>query len=177
MKLYSFGHSNRSWEEFLAPLTAHRIAGVADVRAFPASRRWPQFNREALAQGLAQGSIQYAWLAALGGRRRRTRDDSPHSAWQVESFRNYADYMETAEFAVGLQELLTLAAAQPTAFLCAEALYWQCHRRLIADALTVAGHEVHHIQGRERSEIHKLTPFARVVDGKLIYDRGAQMEM
>jgi uncharacterized protein (DUF488 family) len=148
------------------------------VRRFPSSRRWPHFNREPVAAVLAAGGVQYVWLPALGGRRHGTpRSNSPHTAWSVAAFRNYADHMETAEFADGLAQLLVLACERRTAFMCAEALYWQCHRRLIADALVVRGHTVRHIQTRERTAEHGLPTFARVVDGRIIYDGGTQIKL
>jgi len=175
--LYSVGHSNRPLDELLALIDSHGVRGIADVRAFPASRRWPQFNREPLAQALHACGIVYDWLPKLGGRRRRPRPDSPHTAWTVEAFRNYADHAESAEFAEGLAQLLAAAQARTTAFMCAEALYWQCHRRLIADQLVVRGYSVRHIQSQGRAVEHRLPEFARVVDGRIIYDKGAQLEM
>jgi uncharacterized protein (DUF488 family) len=172
--LYSVGHSNRTLATFLGLLVAHGVRGIADVRSFPTSRRWPHFNREPLAAALAAQAIHYDWLPALGGRRHQTRPDSPHTAWTVAGFRNYADHLETAEFADGLRQLLALAAARRTAFMCAEALYWQCHRRLIADRLTVDGYRVLHIESETRAVEHRLPRFARVVDGRLIYDAGTQ---
>jgi len=148
------------------------------VRRFPSSRRWPHFNREPLAAALAARRVQYVWLPSLGGRRHGTpRSDSPHTAWTVSAFRNYADHMETAEFAGGLEQLLAMARERRTAFMCAEALYWQCHRRLIADMLVVRGHTVRHIQTGQRTAEHRLPDFARLVDGRIIYDGGTQMEL
>jgi uncharacterized protein (DUF488 family) len=175
--LYTIGHSNRPLDDFIALLEAHAVLGLTDVRAFPTSRRWPHFNREPLAAALHTRGITYNWLPALGGRRRPTRSDSPHTAWTVAAFRNYADYTDTAEFAAGLGELLADARRRRTAFMCAEALYWQCHRRLIADQLVLLGHPVLHIQTRDRAVEHRLPDFARVVDGKLIYDGGTQLQM
>jgi uncharacterized protein (DUF488 family) len=177
LTIYTIGHSNRPLEDFLGLLEAHGMRGLADVRAFPMSRRWPHFNRDALAAALRAQAVRYEWLPALGGRRRQPRPDSPHTAWTVAAFRNYADHMETEEFARGLQQLLEMAAEQRTAFMCAEALYWQCHRRLIADQLVVRGYKVLHIQTRERAVEHRLPDFARVVDGRLIYDGGTQLAM
>jgi len=153
------------------------VRGVADVRAFPTSRRWPHFNREALATALDAHGIVYEWIPALGGRRRGGRPDSPHTAWTVPAFRNYADYTETTEFAQGVEQLLAAARQRPTAFMCAEAVYWQCHRRLIADQLVLRGHAVRHIQTPTRAPAHQLPDFARVVDGRIIYDKGTQLEM
>jgi uncharacterized protein (DUF488 family) len=158
-------------------VAAHGIRGIADVRAFPSSRRWPHFNREPFAQALNAVGVQYDWIPALGGRRRKGRPGSPHVAWTVAAFRNYADYTETDEFAQGLGQLLNAAGERRTAFMCAEALYWQCHRRLIADRLVAMRHCVLHIQSRQRATEHRLPDFARVVDGCIIYDGGAQLEM
>jgi uncharacterized protein (DUF488 family) len=162
---------------FLDLIAAHDLRGVADVRAFPTSRRWPHFNRQALVEELGGVSVQYDWIPALGGRRHKGRPDSPHTAWTVAAFRNYADYTQTDEFAQGLDQLLAAARQRRTAFMCAESLYWQCHRRLIADRLIVMGHRVLHIQTPTRAAEHRLPDFARVVDGHIIYDRGTQLEM
>jgi uncharacterized protein (DUF488 family) len=175
--LYTIGHSNRPLEDFLALVAAHDVEGIADVRAFPSSRRWPHFNRQPLADALNVRGVQYDWLRALGGRRHKGRTDSPHSAWTVAAFRNYADYTDTNEFAQGLDQLLALARQRRTAFMCAEALYWQCHRRLIADQLVVRGYRVLHIQTRERAVEHHLPDFARVAGGRIIYDRGTQLDI
>jgi uncharacterized protein (DUF488 family) len=177
MTIYTIGHSNRPLEAFLGLVDAHGVRCIADVRAFPSSRRWPHFNRAVLAAALQEHGVAYEWLPALGGRRRQLRVDSPHVAWTVAAFRTYADYMDTDEFAKGLDQLLGLVRLQRTAFMCAEALYWQCHRRLIADRLVVLGYTVLHITAPERAIAHRLPDFARVVDGRLIYDRGTQLEM
>ena len=173
--LYSIGHSNHPLAEFLALLEAHGVRGVADVRAFPSSRRWPHFNREQFAAALSDRGICYEWIAALGGRRRAGRPDSPHTAWTVAAFRNYADHTESAEFAAGIAQLLVAARQRRSAFMCAEALYWQCHRRLIADHLVLLGHEVLHITSAARLTEHRLPDFARIVGGRLIYDGGTQL--
>lgn len=175
--LYTVGHSNRSPEDFLTLIEAHAVRGIADVRAFPASRHWPHFNREPLAAALAEHGVRYDWLPQLGGRRRALRADSPHTAWTVAAFRNYADYADTDEFRRGLDALLAAARLRRTAFLCAEALYWRCHRRLIADQLVLRGHEVLHIDSPTRAVPHRLPDFARIAGGRLIYDGGTQLEM
>jgi len=177
LTLYTIGHSNRPLDAFLALAAVHAIRGIADVRAFPASRRWPHFNREPLTAALRTRAIDYEWMPALGGRRHRGRADSPHTAWTVAAFRNYADYADTDEFHRALEQLLVAAAQRPTAFMCAEALYWQCHRRLIADQLVLREHRVLHIQTVGRAVEHHLPDFARIADGRIIYDRGAQLEM
>src|SRR5262245_27106082 len=142
--IYTIGHSTRTAEEFVALLQAHRVVQLADVRTYPMSRRLPHFNREILAAFLAQHDIAYRHFPALGGRR-RPRPDSINGAWQHESFRGYADHMASREFQDGLAELLRYAAAGATAMMCAEALWWQCHRRLLADALVARGVPVLHI--------------------------------
>ena len=169
--VWSIGHSNRTWEVFEALLHTHGIGAVADIRTIPASRRWPHFSREAMSTQLPQAAIAYRWLPALGGRRRqRPGHDSPHHAWTVTGFRNYADYMESAEFDGGLDALVALARERPTAFLCAEALHWRCHRRLVADKLKSLGWHVLHIRTESPAEEHRFPPFLRIVDGRLLYD-------
>jgi uncharacterized protein (DUF488 family) len=168
--IWSIGHSNHPYETLESLLIGHGIRTVADIRAFPASRRLPHFNREAMAARLEASGIGYQWLPALGGRRARARPDSPHRAWTVTAFRNYADHMETAEFAKGIETLSALARERPTAFLCAEALYWRCHRRLVADKLKSLGWRVLHVRGTEAPPEHEFPPFLRIVDGRLIYD-------
>ena len=175
--IYTIGHSNRLFDDFLALLVAHDIKCIADVRSFPTSRRWPHFNRESLAAALHAHTIRYEWIPALGGRRKGGRPDSPHTAWTVPAFRAYADYAETEEFVGGLEQFLELARGARTAFMCAEALYWQCHRRLIADRLTVMGFEVRHIQTEQRAVAHRLPDFARVVGGRLVYNGGTQLKL
>ncbi len=175
MVVHTLGHSTLAPEDFLDLLRAHGLEVVADVRRFPASRRHPHFAREALAEALARAGLDYAWLPALGGRR-RGRPDSPHVAWRSASFRAYADHVETPEFRAGLEELLAIAGARRVAILCAEAVPWRCHRQLIADALLVRGVEVRHVLGARQSEPHRLTPFARLAGDRLVYDRG-QLEL
>ena len=166
--VYTIGHSTRTAEELVALLQAHRITQLADVRTFPMSRRLPHFNREPLAALLREHGIGYRHLPALGGRR-KPRPDSLNGAWQHESFRGYADHMATSEFAAGLDDLLQYAAQAPTAMMCAEAVWWQCHRRLIADALVARLVPVLHIMTADRVQPHELTPFAVVHDGRVTY--------
>jgi uncharacterized protein (DUF488 family) len=151
-------------------LQAHGIRALADVRRFPGSRRHPHFGREQLEAflGALSRGVEYVWMPELGGRR-RPRKDSPHTGWRVEGFRGYADYMETEEFATALSRLLDLAQHQPTAIMCAEQLWWKCHRRLISDALLAQGHEVVHIENATKSSPHKLVPPAHLVRGQLSY--------
>jgi uncharacterized protein (DUF488 family) len=170
--IYTIGHSNVSAERFLAQLAEHDIEGLADVRAFPGSRRHPHFARAALASQCQARGIAYRWMPALGGRRRSARVDSPHRAWQVPAFRAYADYMDGPEFAAALAELEAFARERRAAFMCAETLWWQCHRRLIADRLLVSGWHVLHIMASRGAEPHRLPEFARMIAGRLVYDGG-----
>jgi uncharacterized protein (DUF488 family) len=150
-------------------LTEQGVQLLVDVRRYPASRRHPQFSRDALAASLAGAGIGYVHEPDLGGRR-AARPDSQHTAWRVEAFRGYADYMESPEFAAALERLMRRAAETSTAILCAEAVPWRCHRRLISDALVARDIEVLHILGPGRAEPHELDPNARVLaDGRLLY--------
>jgi uncharacterized protein (DUF488 family) len=166
--IYSIGHSTRTIEDFLGLLEAHGIRQIADVRAFAASRRLPHFNRAPLAESLAHHGVAYQHMPELGGRR-RPQPDSPNDGWREAGFRAYADYMATPEFSRALDELRGFAAHAPTAVMCAEAVWWRCHRRLIADALVHAGADVRHILIATRAERHEMTPFAVVRDGILVY--------
>ena len=170
MRIATIGHGARTLENFLATLAAGEVAQVVDVRRFPGSRRHPQFGQERLAASLAQIAVTYTWLPALGGRRSRGPGPSPNPAWQVEAFRNYADYMDTPAFAVGFDELLTLARDRSTAIMCAETHPSQCHRRLIADKLSSLGHDVVHLITPTRAEPHATPPFLRVDGDRLRYD-------
>ena len=142
---------------------------LVDIRSIPMSRRLPHFNREALERSLSAEEIRYVWLKALGGRRKKIREDSPNMALRNVSFRNYADHMLTAEFLNGTKELLMLAGEACTAFMCAERVYFRCHRMLVSDWLVAHGHEVCHIDGTGPCKPHRLTPEARLVDGQLLY--------
>ena len=166
--LWTVGHSTRSGEEFGQILLAHGIQVLVDVRSFPGSRRYPQFNRAALAESLRQVGIEYRHEPRLGGRR-TPRKDSHNTAWKNASFRAYADHMESEEFSKGVKDLLELAANARTAVMCAESLWWRCHRSLISDYLKAQGHTVTHILDQTKSEEHPFTSTARIVDGKLSY--------
>ena len=166
--IWTIGHSTRTLEEFLGLLAEYRIEAVADVRRFPGSRRYPYFASEALAMTLPTHGIAYQWMPKLGGRR-KVQPGSPNTAWRNASFQGYADYTATAEFAEGLAELLKLAASQRTALMCAEAVWWRCHRSIIADVLKLRGIEVIHIIDATHSAAHPYTSPARVVDGRLSY--------
>lgn len=168
--IFTVGHSTHPIEKFLELLSEHRIEVVADVRSYPSSRRWPQFNQEQLSDSLARAQIQYQWFKALGGRRHSKRKDSPHTAWQVPAFRSYADYADTPEFEDGLAELVAKAMHRHVAYMCSEGLWWQCHRRIISDCLTVRGWRVEHILPVGKLAPHVLAPFARVVEGRIVYD-------
>jgi uncharacterized protein (DUF488 family) len=167
--LYTIGHSTRTLEELVEALKAHEIGALVDIRAFPMSRRLPHFNRESLEKTLPAGGIEYRWLPALGGHRKKMRDDSPNPALRNQSFRNYADYMLTGEFERGAAELIELAGRSRTAFMCAERVYFHCHRMLVSDWLVAHGHDVLHIDATGPVKAHKLMPEARLVDGKLLY--------
>ena len=167
--LYTVGHSTRSLDDLIETLHAHQIQTLVDIRAFPMSRRLPQFNRESLETSLLAASIRYIWMKALGGYRKKIRDESPHIALRNASFRNYADYMLTPEFEKAIAELVATAEGSRTAYMCAERVYFRCHRMLISDWLLAHGHEVMHVDGTGPVKSHKLTADARTVDGELIY--------
>jgi uncharacterized protein (DUF488 family) len=161
--VYTIGHSTRTIEEFVAVLAGEKIARIVDVRAFPMSRRHPQFKRENLEASLAAVDVAYRHMPALGGRRSAAGGHrSRNGLWRVDAFRNYADYAETAEFARALDELEALAAERPTAFMCAEAVWWQCHRRLIADYMLARGWRVAHVMAQGKTTEAELTPGAVV---------------
>lgn len=176
-RVFTIGHSTHDIARFLELLNDHGVRALADVRAFPASRRHPQFAREALAASAAEAGIEYRWMPGLGGRRRAGTGPSRHPAWREAGFRNYADYMETPEYGAARNELEELARRLPSAFLCAEGLWWQCHRRLIADSLAVAGWHVKHILPNGSLADHRLPDFARVEGDRVIYDRGVTSDL
>ena len=167
--LYTVGHSTRSLDELVETLKAHEIQTLVDIRAFPMSRRLPQFNRESLEKSLPAAGIHYVWMKALGGYRKKVRADSPHIGLRNASFRNYADYMLTAEFENAMAELVHLAENSRTAYMCAERVYFRCHRMLVSDWLVAHGHEVLHIGDAGPAKHHELMAEARIVEGQLIY--------
>lgn len=167
--LYTIGHSTRSIGELVEVLRAHRIETLVDIRAFPASRRLPQFNREALERSLPEAGIRYVWMKSLGGYRKQVIDESPNIALRNQSFRNYADYMLTPEFEEAMAKLIALAERGRTAYMCAERIYFRCHRMLVSDWLVAHGHEVLHIDDARPEKPHKLMAEARLVEGRLIY--------
>jgi uncharacterized protein (DUF488 family) len=164
--VFTVGHSTLPIERFIALLHAYRIRRLADVRTVPRSRRNPQFNADALASALRAETMEYVPLPSLGGLR-HARKDSPNTGWRNQSFRGYADYMQTHAFEEGLDALIRLSREQRTAIMCAEAVPWRCHRSLVADALEVRGIPVVEILSEQSARLHKLTPFARV-DGTAI---------
>jgi uncharacterized protein (DUF488 family) len=168
LELWTVGHSTRPIEQLVEALRSFEIKVIADVRSFPGSRRYPQFNKEQLKASLAADGIEYQHFPELGGRR-RARPDSLNMAWRNESFRGYADYMETVDFREGMAHLLDVAREHRTAIMCAEAVWWRCHRSLISDYLKAKGVEVTHIMAPGKSEAHPFTSAARIVDGELSY--------
>ena len=169
MRLWTIGHSTRKIDHFISLLEENGIKLVVDVRSLPGSKRYPQFNKEALAESLRESGIRYEHLPELGGRR-KPKADSHNTAWRNASFRGYADYMETEEFRKGADRLVDLANdAGRTAIVCAEALWWRCHRALISDYLKARGIEVMHIIDANKSDPHPYTSAARIVDGELSY--------
>jgi uncharacterized protein (DUF488 family) len=170
--IYSIGHGTRPMEEFIDLLRAADVKVLADIRSAPGSRRHPQFGQAPLAASLAQAAIDYVHLRGLGGRRDATLD-SPHVALRVEAFRGYADHMDSAEFAADYARLVSTARTTPTAFMCAETLWWRCHRRMLSDRLTIDGWDVVHLLAPGKRQPHRLWDVARLVNGRLVYDGGA----
>lgn len=166
--VFTIGHSTRDLPAFVDLLQSHGVKQLLDVRTLPRSRKNPQFNIETLPGELAAAGIRYAHLPELGGLR-HARRDSPNTAWRNASFRGYADYMQKPEFQKGLDRLMKLAAARPTAIMCAEAVPWRCHRFLIADALLAHGARVEHIISGKGTQPHSLIPFGRLKDGRITY--------
>ena len=166
--LWTIGHSTRAWPEFVALLQAAEIALVVDVRRYAGSRRNPQYSPTAMAQALPAAGIGYLPMPEFGGRR-TPRPDSPNGAWRVAAFRGYADYMASAEFALARERLMQRARGERCAVMCAEAVWWRCHRRMIADDFTARGWQVLHLLAAGRTEPHPLNPDARLVDDVLVY--------
>lgn len=175
--LYTIGHSNRTLEVFFALLHAHGIKALVDVRSLPGSRKLPQFNAEALAERLPEQGISYFPCKELGGRR-KTSPTSRNTGWHHSAFRGYADYMATPEFRAGLDNLFKLAARQPTAIMCAEAVPWRCHRNMIADAaVLLAQWEVRHIMTEKNANSHTPAAFAKMEGDYLIYPDPEQLDL
>ena len=167
-RIWTIGHSTHAIDSFLGLLRAHHVEAIADVRLMPGSRRYPHFNREALATSLEKVGVVYAHFPELGGRR-KPKPDSTNTAWRNEAFRGYADHMESDEFQRGITKLSALAIQKRVAVMCAEAVWWQCHRALISDWLKIRGVEVLHILSENKVEPHPFTSAARVIDGQLSY--------
>ena len=168
-QIWTIGHSTREIDKFISALEANGIKLIADVRLLPGSKRNPQFNRESLAESLSERGIGYEHFLELGGRR-KPKPDSRNTAWRNEAFRGYADHMETEGFREGVNRLVDLASkVGPTALMCAEAVWWRCHRALISDFLKARGIEVTHILDAKKTEPHPFTSAARIVNGDLSY--------
>ena len=168
-EIWTIGHSTRNIDHFISLVEENGIKLVVDVRSLPGSKRYPQFNKEALADSLGQHGIRYEHFPKLGGRRKPS-PDSPNTAWRNASFRGYADYMETGEFQKGIQRLVDLTSeVGPAAIMCAEAVWWRCHRALISDYLKARGIKVIHIVDSNKTEPHPFTSAARIIDGALSY--------
>lgn len=170
--VYTIGHSTRSLDELVELLQAHQITTLVDIRSFPMSRRLPHFNRESLETTLPAAGINYAWEKRLGGRRKRICNDSPNVALRNDSFRNYADYMLTGEFRDAVNELVARAEGERVAIMCAEQVYFRCHRMLVSDWLTAHGNTVLHLENKGAPRSHKLMTEARLAGDDLVYDGG-----
>ncbi len=166
--IWTIGHSTRTLVEFIDMLQSFEVGLMADIRSYPGSRKFPQFNKETLEVTLPQNNIQYIHIKNLGGRR-KTNPDSKNTSWRHLAFRGYADYMETEAFKEGIRELEMIAMEQRTAYMCSEAVWWQCHRSMVSDYLKVQGWKVMHIMGVGKAEEHPYTSPARIVNGELSY--------
>ena len=168
MTVFTIGHSTRSLDEFVGLLKVHGVSQLADIRTVPRSRRHPQFAIDSLAMSLPAAGVAYRHFPSLGGLR-KPRPGSINAAWQHAGFRGYADYMGTPEFGEALTSLIAWSEAAPTAIMCAEAVWWRCHRRLVADALLARGIDVRHIISAAEPRRHTLTEFGRIEGGQLTY--------
>ncbi len=166
--IYTIGHSTRSLAEFLDMLQSFGIKILADIRSLPGSRKFPQFDKENLKTSLEEAGIQYIHLADLGGRR-KVKKDSKNNRWNNDSFRGYADYMETEEFVSAIMKLEHISLKQPTAYMCSEAVWWRCHRSMVSDYLKAKGWAVLHIMATGKVQEHTYTAPARIVDGNVLY--------
>jgi uncharacterized protein (DUF488 family) len=175
--IWTIGHGSRSIEEFIGLLRAAGVECLVDIRAYPASRRYPQFAREALENSLAGAGIRYAWEGKALGGRRRPQASSPHVALKNAGFRAYAGHMETPAFRQGLDRLIDAGRGQRSAVMCAERLPWQCHRNLVADSLVARGVGVLHLVGPGQSREHTLSRLARIEGERLVYDAGEQLSL
>lgn len=171
--IFTIGHSTHPQTQFIEILRGHGIMAVADVRRFPGSRKYPHFNAALMAQWLPEAAIEYLPFPQLGGRRKPTKD-SPNTGWRNDSFRAYADYLQTPEFLEGLDQLQAQAKRAPTGIMCSEAVPWRCHRSLIADALLIRGWKVMDLMNEKTAKEHKLTPFAVVEGMRITYPGEAE---
>jgi len=173
LHFFTIGHSNRSLDELLSLLHENGIEVLIDVRSWPSSKKFPHFNRDVLKERLKAEGILYLWLGReLGGYRKKgLGDKSPNKAWDSVGFRNYADHTLSEEFQRGIRQLLRYAEDHRVAYMCAEKFYWRCHRRIISDYLAAKGHQVTHIIDKQKRRRHKLTRFARVMNGRLVYPK------
>jgi uncharacterized protein (DUF488 family) len=170
-EIWTIGHSTHSLDEFITMLKSFEIKCVVDIRSFPGSHRYPQFNKEALEITLPQNNLGYIHIKNLGGRR-KVNSNSKNTSWRHPAFRGYADFMETETFREGIKELEEIACSQHAAYMCSEAVWWRCHRSMVSDYLKVTGWKVMHITGVAKAEEHPYTQPARVVAGKLSYKVG-----
>ena len=166
--VWTIGHSTHSLDELVAMLRSFNIVTVVDIRSYPGSRKFPQFNKEALELSLPENNIHYIHLKKLDGRR-KVNPESKNTTWRHAAFRGYADYMETESFAEGMVELIEIAQQQRTAYMCSEAVWWRCHRSMVSDYLKAHDWDVQHIMAVDKSSEHPYTQPARVVDGELTY--------
>jgi uncharacterized protein (DUF488 family) len=167
--IYTIGHSTREWNDFVAVLKTHHIATLFDIRAFPMSRRMPHFNRENMETKLAEAGIEYLWEKDLGGRRGKSLERSPNTGLRDDAYRNYADHMLTVEFKTAVGGVIKAAAYKPTAIMCAERVFFHCHRMLVSDYLALHDHTVLHVDDAKAPREHKLTPEAKMIDGEVQY--------
>jgi uncharacterized protein (DUF488 family) len=174
--IWTVGHSTRMLEELVEMLHSFKIEIVADIRSFPGSRRYPQFNKEALGISLPQNNIQYIHIKELGGRR-KVNPDSKNTAWRHIAFRGYADYMDTEDFKEGIKGLEKIALQKRTAYMCSEAVWWRCHRSMVSDYLKVHGWKVLHIMGVGKEQEHPYTAPAKILDGDLSYKTGKGLKI
>lgn len=166
--VWTIGHSTHSLDELVAMLHSFNIETVVDIRSYPGSRKFPQFNKEALEVSLPENNIEYLHLKKLGGRR-KVNPESKNTTWRHTAFRGYADYMESESFAEGIKELIVIALEKRTAYMCSEAVWWRCHRSMVSDYLKAHGWDVQHIMGVNKASEHPYTQPARIVAGELTY--------
>lgn len=167
--IYTIGHSTHSIDEFIAMLQSFEIKNLVDIRSMPGSRKYPQFNKDNLEVVLSENEIKYVYMKDLGGRR-KVHSDSKNTRWKNISFRGYADYMETDAFKKAITELENVALQTPTAYMCAEAVWWRCHRSLVSDYLKARGWEVLHIMAAGKVQEHRYTSPAKIIGVRVSYE-------